>query len=268
MQQLIHILDQDEETQLPDKSPWHCDEQGWFQATQETSTPNTRLIYMTSGVSPIQNYTIERYISPQKWKAGNKTDKRRINRYRSEHKRYHPALDVSEIFEHIMSYVVWADARSAVHFCRALETLGSRYNFEEMFLEVFKAQRFTPKIGIGSARVKIMKGDHCLDCLKRLRCHWTSENNVIDRVPRCWSCFQRHHQVVPSYQVKARLLAAGMKPHVVNRGLDTKNKCLCGSCKCLKSELRFVIYKCTRYFLRDDVKQYIKAFKAKKKDKK
>lgn len=136
----------------------------------------------------------------KKWKPGPKKDRIRLNRVRSIYTRYHPALDIKEIYEKIVGYLDPADPADVVNFARALETLGCRENLEGLYLKrKIESWGYTSRVSIGLMRKKILGGFHCNLCGERNNLLDPAKNmkrNTITNVPTCWKCMNKKYKLI------------------------------------------------------------------------
>jgi hypothetical protein len=183
----------------------------------------------------------------------NKTDKNRITRCRSLYERYHPALNVAEILEEILTYVVRDDPRAAIWFLRALENLGMQRNAEGMFLsQKAGSSLFSRSFSVGILRGKMMKGKHCVDCFDRLR---SKGLNEIDGIPRCWKCLTKRHRLVTQARARTYLAAREVSSSKIKCLLSLKNSgCRAG----VDGHLKRVEYMKVPHFLKEDLRNAVK----------
>lgn len=185
----------------------------------------------------------------------NKTDKNRIARCRSLTERYHPALNVAEILEKILSYVVLIDPCSAIWFLRALENLGMRRNAEGMFLnQKIKSSRFNRAFSVGVVRSKMLKGTHCVDCFERLR---NKGLNEIDDITRCWTCFTKRHRVVSQGRARTYLKARDVGADKIKCLLSLKNS---GCKEGVDGHLKRAEYMKVPHYLKEDLKKAVSQY--------
>lgn len=146
-------------------------------------------------------YYLKRPYCWKKWKPGPKKDRMRLNRVRCKDSYYNAVLDIPEIYEKIMQYLDHDDPADAIHFARALETLGAETNLEGLYLKKKKEQYgYTERVSIGLMRKKLLKGYHCRLCGVRSHLLDPSDkkkkNNTITTVPMCWKCMNTKYKLV------------------------------------------------------------------------
>ena len=201
-----------------------------------------------------------------KWKRGNSSDKVRCVRYRRLNKSYNPVLDIPEIFEMIISYVEYWDFPAAMHFCRALEFLGSTNPLELNLLLQKRDKHFTSRIGVMSMRIKCgmkLSGDaqdwnnrHCMNCMVKVQksLHF---NPIEPDILRCWECFNQRYKLLRKDAAVRLLRIFGINNDRIRRMLSGSGmKChdLCG-------HLKSVRFKNVQYFLWSDVLEQRRRYK-------
>lgn len=214
--------------------------------SKEKSSP----YWTPSDVDPVKQRWLHRLGQPNGWKKGNKSDKMRAIRYRRFERSYHRALDISEIYEKILSYVVHEDPIAALHFVRALEFLGCHEALELAFLAVRRDARFTNRIGLGIMRTKMLKGKHCTKCFSIIR---SLGINQFTKSPLCQHCFAQNNALITKNEAEIRMRVKGVPVDAIKVLLSPfDDKCPLGV------HLRRIKYKGMTFYLYKEVREAIK----------
>lgn len=203
------------------------------------------------------------------WKRGPKKDRIRINRVRALKPHYNYALDIPEIFNKIMDYLDHTDPMDAINFSRAIETLGSEANLEGLYLlKKHKEWGYTDRVSLGLLRCKIAKAKHCRRCGERSNTYGYGSSDSITTTPLCWICLNLRFALISKTRAKSFMENAvdPMMPPCLIKMMLKPNQNEMISVNGISKYIRNVKYRQVRYYLKSDVKEFIKEWQEKERE--